>query len=119
MLDARKSEVYTALYHCDELPRMISGDCVTAPASFLQRIDRPTLFVGSGALRYRDLITDTLGDLALFAPSVCHMPRASSGALLAMDKIARGELLSAAELLPVYIRPSEAELARMSKDSAG
>lgn len=119
MLDARKNEVYTALYRCGDLPRVVSQDCVTAPAEFLQRLNQPTLFVGSGALRYRELITDMLGDLALFAPSVCHTPRASAGAVLATDLFARGELIPAAELLPVYIRPSEAELARLQKDSAG
>jgi tRNA threonylcarbamoyladenosine biosynthesis protein TsaB len=116
MLDARKSEVYAGLYRCGELPEAIVADCVASPDDFLDRISEPTLFVGSGALRYRDLITARLGNLARFAPSVCHVPRASSGTLLAAARFLRGETIPAGELVPVYIRPSEAEIARMKKE---
>jgi tRNA threonylcarbamoyladenosine biosynthesis protein TsaB len=118
MLDARKSEVYAALYRCGDLPEAILDDCVASPADFLDRILEPALFIGSGALRYRDLITDRLGDKARFAPDACHVPRASSGAVLAADQFSRGVIIPAGELLPVYIRPSEAELLRMKKEGA-
>jgi tRNA threonylcarbamoyladenosine biosynthesis protein TsaB len=116
MLDARKSEVYTAIYRCGELPEAILGDCVVSPADFLDGIREPTIFVGSGALRYRDMITDRLGDLARFAPAVFHAPRASSGALLASDRFSRGEVIPAGKLAPVYIRLSVAEIQRMKKE---
>lgn len=117
MLDARKNEVYAALYRCGELPETILGDCVVSPNDFLDRIREPTLFVGSGALRYCDTITARLGELAHFAPSGCHAPRASSGALLAAACIARGETIPAGKLVPVYIRPSEAEIARIKREA--
>jgi len=116
MLDARKSEVYTALYRCGELPEAILDDCVASPADFLDGIREPTIFVGSVALRYRDMITDRLGDLARFEPTVCPAPRASSRALLAADRFSRGEIIPAGELIPVYIRPSEAEILRRKKE---
>jgi len=118
MLDARKSEVYTALYRCRSLPETMVEDCVTAPADFLELIREPTLFVGSGALRYRELITARLGDLALFAPSACHAPRASSGAILAEDLFSRGQVIHPGEMVPDYIRASEAELARLKMQTA-
>jgi tRNA threonylcarbamoyladenosine biosynthesis protein TsaB len=118
MLDARKSEVYTALYRCRSLPEAIIQDCVTAPADFLELIREPTLFLGSGAVRYRDLITARLDDLAIFAPSVCHAPRASSGVILAQDLFSRGEVIPQREMIPGYIRPSEAELARLKMQNA-
>ncbi|NMC74323.1 MAG: tRNA (adenosine(37)-N6)-threonylcarbamoyltransferase complex dimerization subunit type 1 TsaB [Geobacteraceae bacterium] len=117
MLDARKNEVYAALYRCGDLPETIFGDCVASPDDFLDHIREPTLFIGSGALRYRETITARLGGLAHFAPSGCHAPRASSGALLAADCIARGETIPAGKLVPAYIRPSEAEIARMKKEA--
>jgi tRNA threonylcarbamoyladenosine biosynthesis protein TsaB len=119
MLDARKNEVYAALYRCGEQPETILGDCVVSPDEFLDCIREPTIFVGSGALRYRDTITARLGELARFAPSGCHVPRASSGALLAADCIARDKIIPAGELVPVYIRPSEAEIARMKREAGG
>jgi tRNA threonylcarbamoyladenosine biosynthesis protein TsaB len=118
MLDARKSEVYTAIYRCGVLPEPILGDCVVSPADFLVGIREPTIFVGSGALRYREMITARLGAMAYFAPPVCHVPRASSGALLAADRFSRGEIIPAGKLTPVYIRLSEAEIMRMKKECA-
>lgn len=115
MLDARKGEVYTALYECRGLPEILLADCVLSPALFLDRISCTTIFVGEGAIRYRELIEARLGERALFAPSSVNPPRAASGALLAEDAFRRGDLASLATLSPVYIRPSEAELAKQKR----
>jgi tRNA threonylcarbamoyladenosine biosynthesis protein TsaB len=117
LFDAKKNEVYAALYRCRALPESLVAECVVPPVDFLAQIRVPTMFVGSGALRYRDLIVETLGELAIFAPAVCHQPRASAGALLAADLFARGEHVSAAALVPSYLRASEAEMARIKKES--
>jgi tRNA threonylcarbamoyladenosine biosynthesis protein TsaB len=114
MFDARKKEVYTGLYACSDHPRPLLPDCVAPPAAFLDRLDGPAVFVGEGAVRYRELIVDRLGEKALFAPPSAHLPRAAAGALLAADVFTRGEAVHPAYLLPVYIRPSEAELARLN-----
>lgn len=118
MFDAKKNEVYAALFRCRELPETLLNECVMPPAEFLSQLRGTTLFIGSGAVRYRDLIVQTLGDRALFAPHLCHQPRASAGAILAADLFARGELASPAALVPSYLRASEAELARLKKESA-
>jgi tRNA threonylcarbamoyladenosine biosynthesis protein TsaB len=112
MFDARKKEVYAALYRCGELPEMILPDCVISPERFLERLHGPTIFVGEGALRYRELIRAVLGENALFAPSHLHQPRAAAGAELARSALARGEAVALPLLNPTYIRPSEAELAK-------
>lgn len=112
MFDARKKEVYAALYHCDGRPESVINDCVTPPARFLEGLVGPAIFLGDGALMYRDLIRETLGELAIFAPSTCHCPKASIGALLAKEAFDRGDVIPIDRLVPAYIRPSEAELAR-------
>ena len=117
MFDARKKEVYTALYRCTDLPLVVSPDCVVAPTEILQQIKDPTIFVGEGAVRYRDVITASVGELARFAPWSHHQPRASAGALLAADAFSRGEFIPLAALNPVYIRLSEAELVKLKRDS--
>lgn len=117
MLDARKSEVYGALYRCDDVPEAIIEDMVAKPYDLLEKIRGETLFLGSGALRYRELIVEKLGDMAHFAPSICHQPRASAGALLAAELLERGEVIPACELIPVYLRLSEAELARKAQET--
>ncbi len=118
MFDAKKKEVYTALYSSGELPTPIIADTVISPGDFLEDIESATIFVGEGALAYRELIVDKLGDKALFAPLSAQLPRASHGALLAGDAFARGQIIPAADLVPRYIRASEAELAKHKRQTA-
>lgn len=115
MFDAKKKEVYTALYRCGDTPYPIMEDCVVSPGELLGRIDAATIFVGEGALAYREMIIDRLGDKALFAPPCSHPPRASSGAILARRAFEMGEAVSPALLLPRYLRASEAELAKLKR----
>ena len=116
MFDARKNEVYTALYDCRERPEAKMADCVVSPVDFLENIAGPTIFVGDGAMKYRDLIVSRLGESAVFAPPYTHQPRASRGASLTREVFSQGETVSIASLAPVYIRPSEAELAKLKRE---
>jgi tRNA threonylcarbamoyladenosine biosynthesis protein TsaB len=117
LFDARKNEVYAGLYRCGSLPEPLSPDAVIPPEEFLAAIDRPTLFVGEGAVRYRDLIRSTLGELALFPPWHADLPRASAGAVIALDAALNGNFTPLALLNPTYLRASEAELAKRRRDS--
>jgi tRNA threonylcarbamoyladenosine biosynthesis protein TsaB len=117
MFDARKSELYAGLYRCGALPEPVLPDAVIAPERFLSAIDAPTLFVGDGALRYRELIRSTLGDLAIFPPWHADLPRASAGAVIALDAARKGNFTPLALLNPTYLRASEAELAKRRRDS--
>ncbi|HET6420893.1 MAG TPA: tRNA (adenosine(37)-N6)-threonylcarbamoyltransferase complex dimerization subunit type 1 TsaB [Geobacteraceae bacterium] len=116
MLDARKNEVYTAIYNCDELPRVSVEDCVTTPGVFLDRIRESTLFVGSGAVRYREVIESKLGGKAIFPPCFCNQPRAAAGAMLTLHAFSMGKPVPPSLLNPYYIRPSEAEFKKMSRN---
>jgi len=118
MFDAKKKEVYTALYECRGYPVPIIADCAVSPEEMLKRIEGPAIFVGEGALVYRELIIDRLGERAMFAPPSADLPRASQGALLAGAAFSRGDIIPPAALVPRYIRASEAELAKRKRDSA-
>jgi len=113
LFDARKKEVYAAIYRCGSLPEPLRGDCVMAPERFLTLVEGKALFVGNGALRYRDLIEEVLGERAVFAPSHCHQPRAAAGAVLAHEAFRSGVVTPLSSLNPAYLRPSEAELSKM------
>lgn len=115
MLDARKNEVYTALYRTTDRTTQLKEDCVIHPAYFLQMLSGPTIFVGDGALRYQELIQQTLGSNALFAPHTHHVLRPSSGCLLAEAAFQNGSSVPPEQLLPSYLRLSEAELSRQQK----
>ncbi len=116
MLDARKQEVYTALFRCGAYPEPLAAERVVKPADFLDTIREPTLFLGSGALRYREVLKERLAEKALFAPAHCHELRAAAGALLAIRCIMAGKAMAAADLVPVYLRPSEAELSLQNRE---
>lgn len=120
MLDARKSEAYAALYDCSSpIPAPRITDCVLPPAALLDRIAAvtgdPVIFVGDGAVCYHDQIAERLGDQAIFAPFPLHSPHAANGVLLALDAFRQGELLEPSQLLPVYLRASDAEMMKMKK----
>lgn len=111
MLDARKQEVYAALYGWQGgFPQSLTAERVIRPERLLAEINADTLFVGSGALVYRSLIVRHLGSRAHFAPAFLNLPRTGAAAALAWHEWEAGRTLTAEELMPVYLRPSEAEL---------
>ena len=69
-----------------------------------------TLFVGNGALVYRSLIVRQLASRAHFAPDFLNLPRAGAAAVLALSEWQAGRTFSPDEMMPSYLRPSEAEL---------
>lgn len=120
MLDARKSELYAGLYDCSSpLPAVRLNDCVLPPDVLLDKItattSQPVIFVGDGAVRYRDQIAERLGDQAVFAPFSLNYPHAANGIHLALDSVRQGNLLEPRQLLPVYLRASDAEIMKLKR----
>jgi tRNA threonylcarbamoyladenosine biosynthesis protein TsaB len=112
MLDARKQEVYTALYRSNRSDSLekLTPDLAVSPKRFLENIDEEVLFLGDGSVLYRPLIERIMGRKASFAPTHLHHPRAAIIALLGWEKAMRGEFLDASTFTPIYVRPSDAEL---------
>lgn len=118
LLDARKNEVYAGLYRCNGLPEPLREDQAIVPELLLSSLEGPTLFLGDGARRYRDLIVSHLGERAVFAPDCHHLPRPAAGALLAEAAFRKHGGIAPENLLPSYLRLSEAELSRQQKRGA-
>jgi tRNA threonylcarbamoyladenosine biosynthesis protein TsaB len=121
LLDARKGEVYTAVYRFEASPpgdstsgwpRLIklTENLVIDPKKLISLIHTPTLFLGEGLSLYRNLLAKELGERAFFAPPVVWSPRASTVAFLGRERLLRGEADGVETLVPLYVRPSEAEL---------
>lgn len=112
ILDARKHEVYTALYHPDKngLIKRTSDYLVISPQNLIKQIDGPTLFIGDGVDVYGDLLREELGQRAFFAPAQLHFARAASIAFLALPFWQKKEFVDPADVAPLYVRPSDAEL---------
>jgi tRNA threonylcarbamoyladenosine biosynthesis protein TsaB len=112
MLDARKGEIYTALYRAsgEGLFDVVMEEKATTPGEFLDRIDGEVTFLGDGLNEYSGLIRERLSGRARFVPPNRQAVRASSVALIGMKKLGRGERLDVATFVPRYLRRSEAEV---------
>ena len=111
LIDARKNEVYSASYTWrGGIPERIGREVVVDPEVLLDKIEGDTLFVGDGAVAYRTLIVRRFGDRARFAPWPANTIRAGYAAMLALESFRAGEAVDPAQLNPVYIRPSDAEI---------
>ncbi len=118
VLDARKKEVYAALFQGDEggTIRRQSADWVLSPEDLCRRISGRTLFLGNGAEGYGEVLRKNLGPLALFAPPELSLPRALNVAGLALPKFRTGQTLDLFSFTPIYIRRSEAEIHYEAKE---
>jgi tRNA threonylcarbamoyladenosine biosynthesis protein TsaB len=108
-IDAWRGEIYAALY--------VNGGAAGAPTvehptAVLARLTgRRTVFVGDGAVTYRDLILRTLGADARFAEPPAPL-LAGTIATLATAAARAGHRPPPHAIRPLYVRRSDAELAR-------
>ena len=111
MLDARKGEVYTATYRfdADELVQQTKARAMR-PEALTGDIKSPCLFIGTGARLYRQSIAAAAGSLAYFVSGGQNTIRASSVAFLSMPRFEARDTDEIADLIPHYIRKSDAEL---------
>ena len=111
MLDARKKEVYAAIYDTSEgvLQRQWGPEAID-PDRAAHRLCRTAVFVGTGATLYRERILSLAND-ARFAPGELNAPSAVAVARLGLGALEEGDRVDLAGIEPMYLRSSEAELA--------
>ncbi|MFH2012378.1 MAG: tRNA (adenosine(37)-N6)-threonylcarbamoyltransferase complex dimerization subunit type 1 TsaB [Pseudomonadota bacterium] len=111
ILDARKKQVYAALYKKSIENRLekITPDLAINPDELLKKIQTKVVFLGDGLRVYHKLIKETLQDMAFFAPMNLRLPRAANVAKLSLDQFRKNNVLDLNTFTPSYVRPSEAE----------
>ena len=112
VLDARKAEVYTALYRYegeDRVKRLTSYRAMR-PGELVAQIREKTIFIGDGTRTYGDYFRNTLPSFALFPALPLRVPHGSVVATLGLELLQRGETLDVSAFIPIYVRPSEAEM---------
>jgi len=112
ILDARKKEVYTAFYRYEEdgsLRRQSNYQAI-GPEELVKRITEQTIFLGDGVRTYRDFLLNSLLSLAIFPLAPLHVSRGSVVAKLGSELLQKGECLDLSTFVPIYVRPSEAEM---------
>jgi len=116
VLDARKQEVYTALYRPGDgngYPVRLSADQAVGPDELTDMIDRPTVMAGPGVAVYREVFAKN-SCIRLLPASLAH-PRAMYVGLLAERMLADGLRPNPAIISPKYVRASEAEITLKQK----
>ncbi|MBW8005351.1 MAG: tRNA (adenosine(37)-N6)-threonylcarbamoyltransferase complex dimerization subunit type 1 TsaB [candidate division NC10 bacterium] len=116
ILGARKKEVYCALfeYRGAELVCLME-DAALTPEAVVEQINQPTLFVGDGWRVHGAYLQEALGGLAI-PPPTSRGACPAAVADLGRRRLLRGEKDSVEELVPRYIRPTEAELKRRKRN---
>jgi tRNA threonylcarbamoyladenosine biosynthesis protein TsaB len=108
-VDAWRGEVFAALYDND---REVEPPSVEPPARLLLRLSRiAPVFTGDGAALYAAGIVEALGDRARFTEPIAPLLAGSMAALAAVV-LARGDRPLPHAIRPLYVRRSDAELAR-------
>jgi tRNA threonylcarbamoyladenosine biosynthesis protein TsaB len=111
LLDARKGEVYTALFRSREgVVHRISPERAVSPEKLCEEIRETTLFVGEGALKYRSLLEERIPSYTVIVPGSINLLSAASIGEIGLQKVNAGQIIDPAELVPNYIRRSEAEM---------
>ena len=116
LLDARRSQVYTALYQRQpEPPFMLETIIEPAPLALdeltekLKVFKSPIAFVGEGLNSYAAALTEGLPGQALINPAPFRHCRAALTALKGRRLLEVNPHASFEELLPIYLRQPEAE----------
>lgn len=123
ILNARKNEVYTAVYdHSGPVPASLvppRAARIEELIDLLAGYQRPVTFLGDGVPVYASRLQAGLSHLAAFAPLAASYPRGAAVAELGLIALAGGQGVSPLQLQPEYIRLSEAELVWLKKHCPG
>ncbi len=110
LLDARRSEIYGAIFEGNTKWQRLSEDLCLPIDDFLERIKADTTsdysihFVGDGLETYRDVVRENLGERVHFADTIFNVPRGATVAYLGAQRLQQGDCDNYWSLAPNYVR---------------
>jgi tRNA threonylcarbamoyladenosine biosynthesis protein TsaB len=114
VIDGRRGEVFFAVYRSEPSGVIRESEPVVAtPAGLVSELEALTgevLAVGNGAILYHDEIAELGPRVSFASPTVAH-PRAAELVELAAARLLRADHALSADVAPVYLRKSDAEIA--------
>lgn len=114
IMDAKRKHLYSAVYAFSEEGRLeiIHDKCLVSfeeLVSMINQLGKSVVFLGDGVTAAQSFLNEKLTVSATYAPAHMNSQRAASVAMAALRRIQLGETVSADELKPDYLRPSQAE----------
>lgn len=124
LMDARRGQVYTGLYRFERRDgktnfRVLEPQCAVAVEEIIDRINEmgcPVIYLGDGVPVYTSVLKERTAVDFEFAPANCNRQDAAALAALAAVEFEKGNVVSAAEHRPDYLRLSQAERERLEKE---
>ena len=104
ILDARKDEVYGAVFQGG--PNLVrkSEDLCVPIETLLSHIDDDAIFVGDGLGRYAPTVCERFGDDVSLADPIFNVPRGASIARIGYNRLLSGQSADYFSLTPNYVR---------------
>ncbi|HVP36644.1 MAG TPA: tRNA (adenosine(37)-N6)-threonylcarbamoyltransferase complex dimerization subunit type 1 TsaB [Terriglobales bacterium] len=111
ILDAKKKEVYSAVYDFKngEIKR-VSDYWVTSIEKLVAKIPNEVIFLGLGLEVFQENLSKLLGEKAHFLEGKVNLPSGTAVAFLGQEKFKRSEFEDLDKIEPLYLRSSEQEL---------
>lgn len=119
VLDARRDQVYNALFCGGAELQRLCDDRALALDELLEELketNKKVLFMGDATLVFEEKIREALGENAYFAPKVTNLNLAGSVAEIGLEKLKKNEIVSYGELIPQYVRLSQAEREKLERE---
>jgi tRNA threonylcarbamoyladenosine biosynthesis protein TsaB len=119
IMDARRNQVYTGLYHVSCELETVKEQCPMSVEELVSGLNdrmEPVIFLGDGVGAYRSQIEELMKAPYDFAPAQSNRQRAASVAALGMEYLKKGLTMEAAEFVPDYLRKSQAEREREERN---
>lgn len=111
IIDARKQEVYSSSFrYVDGRIVRLAEEVAVSPLTLAESLDETTLFVGTGVDAYKKDLIDGGGEKAVFSSQISNCINAVNVALIGRRELSDqcGNRLQ--DLVPNYIRKSDAEM---------
>jgi len=123
IMDARNNQVFTAVYKWEKgMPVNITeymGVPITELVQLIKGKNQKVVFLGDAVEIHKDLLKEELNENCEFAPGNLMLQKASSVAQLALIKALNGMTESSFDMVPFYLRKSQAEREYEKKMSTG
>ena len=118
MMDARRSQVYTGIYAFENGLKVIEDQQAVPVEEILEKVNaqgKKVVFLGDGVPVYKDKIAGLVTVPYTLAPAGHDLQSAAALSRAAFAYIKDGKTVSATELVPDYLRMSQAEREKLER----